>query len=38
MPMNLSGRSVSDARRVIEIEEVFDARIVSGPRTGSSVL
>src|ERR1700688_676603 len=30
MPMNRSGRSVDDARRVIEIDEVLVATIVSG--------
>ncbi len=30
MPMKRSGRSVEAARRVIEIEEVFDAMIASG--------
>ena len=30
MPMNFSGRSVEAARRVIEIDEVFEATIASG--------
>ena len=30
MPMNASGRRVAAARRVIEIEDVFDARIAAG--------
>ena len=34
--MNLSGRSVRLASRVIEIDDVFEARIVSGFRCGSS--
>jgi hypothetical protein len=34
-PMNFSGRSVRLARRVIEIDEVFEVRIVSGFRCGS---
>ena len=36
-PMNRSGRSVLDASRVIEIDEVFEARIVSGFSTGTRV-
>ena len=35
-PMKRSGRSVAEARRVIEIEEVLVARIASGFRTGQS--
>ena len=35
-PMKRSGRSVAEARRVIEIEEVLDASRVSGPRSGVS--
>ena len=34
-PMNLSGRSVRLASRVIEIDEVFEVRMVSGPRCGT---
>jgi hypothetical protein len=34
-PMNFSGRSVRLASRVIEIDEVFEVRIVSGFRCGS---
>src|SRR6056297_1338286 len=33
-PMNFSGRSVRLASRVMEIEEVFEVRIVSGFRCG----
>jgi hypothetical protein len=33
-PMNRSGRSVAEARRVIEIDEVFEASRVSGFRCG----
>ena len=36
MPMNRSGRSVEAASRVIEIDEVFVATIVSGRRAGQS--
>ena len=34
-PMNFSGRSVRLASRVIEIDEVFEVRIVCGFRCGS---
>jgi hypothetical protein len=34
MPMNFPGLSVRLARRVIEIEEVLEARMVSGFRCG----
>jgi hypothetical protein len=34
-PMNRSGRSVRLARRVMEIDEVLEVRIVSGFRCGS---
>ena len=34
-PMNFSGRSVRLASRVIEIDEVFEVRIVCGSRCGS---
>ena len=37
-PMNRSGRSVTEARRVIEIDEVLEASRVFGPRCGSSAL
>ena len=36
MPMKRSGRSVVAARRVIEIEDVFDAIIASGFRRGQT--
>ena len=36
MPMNFSGRSVDEASRVIEIDEVLVATIVSGFSTGQS--
>ena len=36
MPMKRSGRSVAAARRVIEIEEVFVARMASGFSSGQS--
>jgi hypothetical protein len=36
MPMKRSGRSVVEARRVIEIDEVLEARIASGLRTGQT--
>ena len=32
MPMKRSGLSVTDARRVMEIEDVFEATIASGFR------
>ena len=32
--MNFSGRSVREASRVMEIEEVFEVRMVSGLRCG----
>ena len=35
IPMNASGRRVAAARRVIEIEDVFDARIASGLQAAS---
>ena len=35
-PMNFSGRSVPEASRVIEIDEVFEVRIVCGARCGTS--
>ena len=38
MPMTLSGRRVAAPSRVIEIEEVFEARIVSGGVIPSSTL
>jgi hypothetical protein len=38
MPMNLPGRSVEAARRVIEIDEVLVAMMVSGPSSGTSFL
>ncbi len=38
MPMKRSGRSVEAASRVIEIDEVFDAMIVSGRNTGQSAV
>ena len=34
-PMNFSGRSVREASRVIEIDDVFEVRIVAGPRCGT---
>jgi cyclopropane-fatty-acyl-phospholipid synthase len=34
MPMKRSGRSVTEARRVMEIEDVLEASIASGFRTG----
>ena len=34
-PMNFSGRSVREASRVIEIDDVFEVRIVSGFRCGT---
>ena len=37
-PMNRSGRSVPEARRVIEIDEVFEVRMVCGARCGTSAL
>ena len=37
-PMNRSGRSVPEASRVIEIDEVFEVRIVCGARCGTSAL
>ncbi len=38
MPMNLPGRSVADASRVIEIDEVLVAISASGFSIGTSVL
>ena len=37
MPMNRSGRPVAAARRVMEIEEVFDARMAAGAQIRSSL-
>ena len=37
-PMNRSGRSVPLASRVIEIDEVFEVRMVCGARCGTSAL
>ena len=37
-PMNRSGRSVPEASRVIEIDEVFEVRMVCGARCGTSAL
>ena len=37
-PMNRSGRSVTEASRVIEMAEVFEASRVSGPLWGRSAL
>ena len=37
-PMNRSGRSVPEASRVIEIDEVFEVRMVCGARWGTSAL
>ena len=37
-PMNFSGRSVPEASRVIEIDEVFEVRMVCGARCGTSAL
>ena len=37
MPMKRSGRSVAAASRVIEIDEVLEAMIVSGLRNGTQV-
>ena len=34
MPMNRSGRAVTEARRVIEIDEVLELTIASGLRNG----
>jgi hypothetical protein len=36
MPMNRSGRSVTEASRVMEIEDVLDAMIASGFNAGQS--
>ncbi len=36
MPMNLPGRPLAAASRVIEIDDVLVARMVSGPRLGVS--
>ena len=38
MPMNRSGWAVTEARRVIEIEDVFDATIASGLRKERSAV
>ena len=35
-PMNFSGRSVRLAKRVIEIDDVLDVKIVSGFKSGKS--
>ena len=37
MPMKCSGRSVDDASRVIEIDEVLEATIASGFSDGAQI-
>src|SRR5215468_9616905 len=37
MPMKRSGRSVDDAKRVIEIDEVLEPMIASGLSTGQTL-
>ena len=38
MPMNRSGLAVTEARRVIDIEEVFEATMAFGLRKGRSAM